>query len=298
MKKLAPLMVLLAAVLWGSNGVFVNLMADSGFSSIERTSIRMVLAVFMEALILFATSKESFRIDRKGLAWSAAIGIFGMYLFLVLYTVSIARTGMGTAGVLIYLMPTIVMIYSCLFQKERFTLIKGIALLLNLGGCALVSGIASGGGDDFLGILCGVLAAFFYAFNNIAVAHGLRKYLATTKMFYPALFAGMSALVCLCLFSDIGMIMRRLTEDPKLILFLMLWALCCSILTYYLFNTALSYLDIVTASLLSTFEPVAAVLFGVFLFNEKQGFFGWIGVFLVLASLILIEVKPKGGKNE
>lgn len=292
-------MVLLAAVLWGSNGIFVNLLADSGFGSIERTSIRMVLAVFMEALILSVTDKESFRIDKKGLLWSAAIGIFGMYLFLVLYTVSIARVGMGTAGVLIYLMPTIVMIYSCLFQKERFTLIKGIALLLNLGGCALVSGIASGGGDDFLGILCGVLAAFFYAFNNIATAHGLRKYLATTKMFYPALFAGMSALTYLCVFCDIKVIAARLVSEPRLILFLALWALCCSIFTYYLFNTALSYLDIVTASLLSTFEPVAAVLFGVFLFNEKQGLFGWLGVFLVLASLILIEVKPKGReKNE
>ena len=125
MRKFAPLMVLLAAVLWGSNGIFVNLLADSGFGSIERTSIRMVLAVFMEALILSVTDKESFRIDKKGLLWSAAIGIFGMYLFLVLYTLAIARVGMGTAGVLIYLMPTLVMIYSCLFLKERFTLIKG-----------------------------------------------------------------------------------------------------------------------------------------------------------------------------
>ncbi len=298
MKKIAPVMVLLAAVLWGSNGVFVNLMADSGFGSIERTSIRMFLAVFIEALILFLTNRESFRIDAKGLAWSAAIGVFGMYLFLVLYTLSIARVGMGTAGVLIYLMPTLVMVYSCLFASEKFTLLKGVALLLNLSGCALVSGIASGGGSDIVGILCGVMAAFFYAFNNIAVAHGLKGYAPATKMFYPALFAGLSAFVCLCIFYDIKAIALRLASEPRLILFLALWALCCSILTYYLFNTALSYLDIVTASLLSTFEPVAAVLFGVFLFNEKQGLFGWIGVFLVLASLILIELKPKGGKNE
>ena len=108
MRKLAPWMVLLAAVLWGSNGIFVNLLADSGFSAIERTSVRMFLAVFMEAVILFLSDRKSFRIDRKGLLWSLFIGVFGMYLFLVLYTSAIARVGMGTAGVLIYLMPGLV----------------------------------------------------------------------------------------------------------------------------------------------------------------------------------------------
>ncbi|MCR4633641.1 MAG: DMT family transporter [Erysipelotrichaceae bacterium] len=298
MKKLAPWMVLLAAVLWGSNGIFINLLTDSGFSAIERTSARMVLAVFMEAVILFLTDKKSFRIDGKGLLWSALIGVLGMYLFLVLYTAAIARVGMGTAGVLIYLMPSLVMAYSCLFKGEKFTLIKGIALCLNLLGCALVSGIMNGAGSEVTGILCGIAAAFFYAFNNIAVAHGLKDYAPATKMFYPALFAGLSALVYLCVFSDIGSIASRLSADPKLIFFIALWALCCSIFTYYLFNTALSYLNIVTASMLSTFEPVAAVLFGVLLFNERQGLFGWIGVILVIASLILIEYKPEGGKSE
>ncbi len=297
MRKLAPWMVLLAAVLWGSNGIFVNLLADSGFSAIERTSVRMFLAVFMEAMILFLSDRKSFRIDGKELLWSLFIGVLGMYLFLVLYTVAIARVGMGTAGVLIYLMPGLVTAYSCLFKGERFTLIKGIALCLNLMGCALVSGIMNGAGNDLTGILCGIAAAFFYAFNNIAVAHGLKGCSPATKMFYPALFAGMSAFVYLCLFSDIGSIASRLMADPKLIFFIALWALCCSIFTYYLFNTALSYLNIVTASMLSTFEPVAAVLFGVLLFHERQGLFGWIGVILVIVSLVLIEFKPEGGKK-
>lgn len=297
MKKIAPWMVLFAAVLWGSNGIFVYFLADSGFTGIERTSIRMFLAVFMEALILLLSDRKSFRIDGKGLLWSLFIGVLGMYLFLVFYTMAIAKTGMGTAGVLIYLMPGLVMAYSCLFGKEKFTLIKGIALFLNLAGCALVSGIAEGAGSDLTGILCGIIAAFFYAFNNIAVASGLKSYGPATRMFYPALFAGAAAFIYLCLFSDIGSIASRLIYEPELLLFIALWALCCSIFTYYLFNTALSYLDIVTASMLSTFEPVAAVLFGVILFHEQQGLSGWIGVILVIVSLILIELKPKGGKK-
>lgn len=291
MKKIAPLLVLIAATLWGSNGVFVNLLKDSGFSPIQRTSIRMVIAVLLEALILFCTSRESFKIDKKGFFWSMLTGIFGMYLFLVLYTLSIARVGMAVAGVLIYLMPGLVMAYSCIFEKEKFTLYKGIALAFNLAGCALVSGIASGGMSDPLGILSGLLAALFYAFNNIAVGSKLKKYSATTKMFYPALGAGLCALIYLVIFTDVFESMRIVLSNGKILMIFVLWAICCSIATYYCFNTAIAYMPISSASLLSTFEPVAAVLFGVFLFHESLDLFGILGVILVIVSLIIAESK-------
>ena len=286
-------MVLVAATLWGSNGIFVKLLTDSGFSSIERTSIRLVIAVIMEAVLVYLSDKRCFKIDTKGLFYSFSIGAFGIYLFLILYTLSIARTGMGTAAVLIYLMPTLVTLYACIFEKAKFTWIKAVALVLNLSGCALVSGIATGSLADPLGILFGILAGFLYAFNNIMTARKLKKYPALTKMFYPALAAAILALAYLVVFSDPTRIVNVFMANPKILLICILWAFCCSICTYYLFNRALSYLDVETASLLSTFEPVAAVLFGLFLFNEKLDVFGMIGVVLVIVSLVINEIKEK-----
>ena len=114
-----------------------------------------------------------------------------------------------------------------------------------------------------------------------------------TKMFYPALAAAILALAYLVVFSDPARIVNVFMADPRILLICILWAFCCSICTYYLFNRALSYLDVETASLLSTFEPVAAVLFGLFLFNEKLDMFGVIGVVLVIVSLVINEIKEK-----
>ena len=224
-------MVLIAATLWGSNGIFVKLLADSGFSSIERTSIRLVIAVIMEAVLVYLSDKRCFQIDTKGLFYSFSIGAFGIYLFLVLYTLSIARTGMGTAAVLIYLMPTLVTLYVCIFEKAKFTWIKAVALVLNLSGCALVSGIATGSLADPLGILFGILAGFLYAFNNIMTARKLKKYPALTKMFYPALAAAILALTYLVVFSDPARIVNVFMADPRILLICILWAFCCSICT-------------------------------------------------------------------
>jgi drug/metabolite transporter (DMT)-like permease len=109
-------------------------------------------------------------------------------------------------------------------------------------------------------------------------------------MYYPALFAGICGLLYLLIGSDITKIGTILIRDPKLILICLVWTICCSILTYYLFNSALSYLDVSRASLLSTFEPVAAVIFGVVLFHEQIDVFGIIGIIMVFVSLVLNEL--------
>ncbi len=291
MKKLAPFMVLLAAILWGSNGIFINALSDSGLGSIERTSFRLLIAVILEAFIVWFTDRDAFRIDGKGLLWSFLIGMIGIYLFLISYTACIVRVGMGVAGVLIYLMPALVLIYGAVFRKQKLSLIKIVSIVMNLAGCALVSGIVSGGSFDLLGVLLGVLTAFCYAFNNIALAEKLKGRKALTKMFYPALSAALCALVYLVFSADGSFVFRTALGSVRNASVMVLWALCCSAGPYYLFNRALQDMDVMKASLLSTFEPVAAVLFGVFLFHEQIDLFGVIGVILVLASLIISELK-------
>ena len=201
MKKSGTLSVLLAALLWGSNGVFVNILADSGLNNIERTSFRLLIAAVLEALIVFFSDKEAFRIGKKDLFWSVLTGAIGIFAFLVFYTFCIVRVGMGVAGVLIYLMPAIVLIYNVVTGKEELNAVKVISVVMNLTGCALVSGIASGGSFDLLGIAMGVLTALCYAFNNIVLAEKFEDCRPMTKVFYPALFAALLALIYLLLFS-------------------------------------------------------------------------------------------------
>ena len=112
-KYICILYVIIAALLWGSNGVFVNLLSSSGFNSFERTSARMIIAALVETVI-FCFRKEKEKVKSRDLILFALAGIIGIYGFVATYTLCISRVGMGTAAVLIYLMPTIVMIYSCI----------------------------------------------------------------------------------------------------------------------------------------------------------------------------------------
>ncbi|MCR5096070.1 MAG: DMT family transporter [Erysipelotrichaceae bacterium] len=290
MKKYASLMVLLGAAFWASNGVFVNLFEGSGLSPVEKMCLRCFIAVAIETLIIFFYDRRQFIVDIKDLPWFALAGIFGVFLFGATYNLCISRVGMGIAGVLIYLMPIMVMIYAVVFKKEKFTLMKGVMLGLNLFGCALVSGVMSGGRFDLLGIGYGVITALFYALNNIITADRLNKYSVLARVYYPGFFACICGVIYLLLTGRMTGVVSVMA-DPHYLLIGICWALCCSILSYFFFNAALDYLDVTKVSILSTFEPVATILFGLFLLGEHIDLYGVIGVILVITSLILGEVK-------
>ena len=293
MKKIAPFMVLLAGILWGSNGIFVRLLADSGLNSFERAAIKVSIAAFVGFVLIYITDRKKLQVDRQDLIWFMLAGAFGIFGFNVAYTACINLVGMGTASVLIYLMPAIVTIYSCLFLKEKFTAVKGLSLILNLAGCALVSGILSDSHFDLMGVLAGIFTAFCYASLNIMISTRLKKYDALTRTFYPTLGAAICSFVYVMLFSEHGKIITVLSSRPQYILICTLWALTNAVCTCYLINTALNYIDVVKVSMLSTFEPVAAVLFGTILFKEKIDIYGIIGVIMVVISLIIPELKKK-----
>lgn len=293
MKKLASMYVLLAAILWGSNGIFVNLLVSSGLNSYQRTSVRLIIALIIEFIIILVTNKQALKICVKDLIWAFLAGAIGIFLFVSTYTMCIDYIGMGSAAVLIYLMPMIVMMFGILFLKERLTINKALSALLSLTGCALVSGLVTNANFNLNGILIGIISAFCYATHNIIVATKLKKYPSLTKMFYPALFASVLGLIYLMIFSDMNQIVTIYMSQPKYLIINCLWAVVCSICTYYLFNTSLKYISISKASILSTFEPVAAVIFGIVLFREPIDLYGVIGVGCVLLSLILIELDSK-----
>ena len=87
-------------------------------------------------------------------------------------------------------------------------------------------------------------------------------------------------------------------HSPRYLLIGVIWAFCCSICSFFFFNAALNYLDVTKVSILSTFEPVAAILFGLLLFNERIDIYGVIGVILVIVSLLLGEIREPVTETE
>ena len=61
-------------------------------------------------------------------------------------------------------------------------------------------------------------------------------------------------------------------------------------------SVGIKYVGSAKAAIISVFEPVEAILLGVLLFQERLTVRGWIGIFLVIGAILLVNLQK--AKNE
>lgn len=293
MESIASIMVLAAATLWGSGGLFIHFISKTGLSGSQMTAIRLCFVPIMVFLLLFVTDREKLRIDPKDIGWMILNGVVGIFVFNLCYTYAIQWTGMATAAVLLYLMPSLVMLYSVTFLKEKFTVLKGVCLLLSLLGCALVSGFADGFTINPAGLVMGLISAVCYAEYNILVSTKLKRYSSFTNILYPFSFAAIMGLIYVLLGGEFGGMINCIVEKPYSLLLCAMLALCCSVISYWLFNTALQSISASKASIIATFEPVAAALLGLAFLKQNLSIYAILGIVCELVALILLNIPSK-----
>lgn len=289
MKKLAPLLIILAGCLWGTMGLFVRRLNAMGLSSMEIVEVRSILA----ALILFpCTALKNpalLKLRRYNLWPLIGSGVLSIVFFNYCYFTTIARMNLSAAAILLYTSPIFVMLMSLAFFGERLTGRKLLALLLAFSGCCLVSGIASATASVSLGgILLGLGSGFGYAlysiFSRVSLNQGLQSMTITN---YTFLFAAIGG----AFFTDFGQIAAAFSQHGLLLLgFLVLYCIVTTVLPYLLYTTGLSYVENGPASVMASVEPVMATLLGFLVFSEAPTPAAFIGMALVLAALVLLSI--------
>lgn len=290
---IASLMVLAAATLWGSSGLFITLIGRTGLSGVQLTAVRLCMVPVMVFLFLYFTDRKQLHVQKKDLPFMLLNGIVGIFVFNLCYTYAIQWTGMATAAVLIYLMPSFVMLYSVVFLGERFTGRKALCLVLSLLGCGLVSGMAEGFTVNAMGLIMGVIAAFCYALYNILVATRLKKYSSFTNVLYPFAFAAVMGVLYAALRGELPGIAAAAVQRPESIALCAGLALCCSVMSYWLYNTAVKASSASRAAIIATFEPVAAALLGWVILHQSLSVFSVVGIGCELAALVLLNLPEK-----
>jgi len=289
MKKIAPLLIILAGALWGTMGLFVRHLNNVGLQSMEISALRNILAA---ALLFPGTAirnRQLLKIRARNLWPLICSGIFSIVFFNFCYFSTIARMSLSAAAILLYTAPIFVMLLSLLLFRERLTLRKILALILAFSGCCLVSGVLSAAQSLTLGgILLGLGSGFGYAlysiFSRFSLNQGLHSITITD---YTFLFAALGS-ACLADFSAIGSAFA--SHGLPLLGFLILYCIVTTVLPYLLYTAGLSAVENGPASVLASVEPVMATLLGLLVFGETPTVSAVAGMVLVLSALVLLSL--------
>ena len=305
--KFAPIFVILAAIFWGILVVFVRAFGKADFGSMEIVTMRVYTSVIF-AWIMFllfdhnsqrkkpkspkkpqrssnpqTTTPKSFHLRDS---WCfIGTGLVSIVFFSYCYFRNVEVSSAAVAAILMYTSPIFVTLLSALLFKEKFTKIKGLALILAIIGCALVSGIVGGVfAPSFSGIALGLGSGIGYAlysiFGRFALNKGYTPFFVTAMTFT---FACVGVLP----FIHITSLATKLINEPKYILLALVMGLVGSCTPFALYTLGLRYMEASKAAILATLEPIVTALVGTFFYKEPIDLFIVIGIVMVLAAGIL-----------
>ena len=301
MKKILNILPVLAGACWGSSGIFVRVLYEAGFDNMSITFARLSVTVLLIGIVILIKDKSLFRIQRRDVPLLMVSGFFGYFLMNLFYNSSINLLSLSLASILLCTAPVYVIIFGAIVFKEKITPLKIICLVGVVVGCVLLSGIVESGALQWsvYGILMGVFCSMSNAVCTMGCneASGVRGIDALTVLFYNAFFA----LIPTIFLADFGTIGSFIAADPaKGLGLLFVNATVASLLPNLFFNMSFKYMESGVVSILASgAEPTAALIFGILLFSEVPTLVGFIGMVVVIGSIIVLtSAKSEKVKTE
>ena len=291
MKKATPsLAVILAGCLWGVINIFVKTLSAAGLDSLQIALGRLAGAALLFSLFLLIREPSGFRIDLKDIWMFIGTGVVSVVFFSLCYFYTMIHGQASIAVVLLYTSPVFVMLFSALLFKEMITPRKISARLLTVTGCVFVSGLIAGKlSVTPLVLLSGIASGMLYALYTIFGRYALAKYSPFTVTVYSFIFAFAASIF----FGDTPGLIRALSSEPSLILWVLGLAVVSTVFPYFLYTWGLQRMESGKAAILVAIEPVVGAVIGMTVFREPHDLYKLIGIALIILAILVLNSKAK-----
>jgi drug/metabolite transporter (DMT)-like permease len=254
---------------------------------------RSTISLMVLAPILFAVrGRAVMAMPRADLIRALIIGVVGVAASNYFYYLAIQKTNVATAIILQYTAPVWVLLYMVARRLQKATAWRMIAIALALLGIALVIDLFHGGGlkIDRVGLLAAFIASLSFACYNIFGGALVQKHDRWKALMYVLL----------------GTVLFWVITNPpwRIVaahysgtqwLFLSVFAITSVLLPFSFYFSGLHYLDPTRAIVTSCLEPVFSILIAAAVLGEVMGPWQILGMVLVLAATLLVQMPERRG---
>ena len=271
-KALGRFLIILTGLLWGLAGLCVK---STKWGSMPIIGVRSVISFFM-----LAAFKKSFKMKfNKANVWAAIM----MSVTGILYITAITLTTAGTAIVLQYLAPILVLLYAIVIKKRKAKSIEIILTIVVFVGVAL-SFLDTLDFTHILGNIIALLSGFAFAAQIILMSD--EKCDSVDCSMISNIFSFIIAIPFIILMPSL------ITFDLKSII----WVLILSVFQYGLANiifaVGVKKIDDVETSLFLCIEPIFNPIPVAIFCGEMMGPLAIAGMIVVIAAMIVYALIP------
>lgn len=285
------LFTFLGATFWGLSGVLGEYLLNvSKINSTWVISNRLFYAGFIIILYLYIKEKNAiFQIlkNKKDLFKLINFSFLGIGLCQATFFLAIKYTNAGTAAVMQYTGPTMIMIYYCFLKRRLPFSNEFLAIVFSFLGTFI---IATHFNISNLiisneGLFWGISSAITLATYNILSLFLISKYGTLIVVGWGMFFSGITIQIATNSF--------YIPNNFSIVDFLCMFGVIIigTILSFSIYLQGVQYIGAVKGSVIACFEPIAAILFSFIFIGTKFHFYDLIGTIIILFSVIVLNKK-------
>ncbi|MDD1771037.1 MAG: DMT family transporter [Methanomassiliicoccales archaeon] len=288
--KYAQLLIL-SSFLWGTSFVAAKIgvtNADPYYFGM----VRWIIGAEVLLIIAFAMKTFETRIFRDPMVWG--IGILNM-IGLTLQNVGMTQTTATNTVLLVDINVVFVAVISYFVLSERCNRYTILGLIIGVLGVAYVTT----GGDmstlsegtlvgNILVFMAGIVWAFYIVYQKKFVDRRVEPYMTSAAVVTTA---AITSIPIALIFGTIGPL------DTAGGLSLIYLAVFCTGAAWLLYIMGLKGRGATDSSVILLLEIVFAMIFAIIILGEMPGWPTAIGAVLIIVSIILVNIRPNGGKD-
>lgn len=282
--------IILAGALWGTVGLFAQILFCYGFSAYQIGAIRFILSAIFISVFVLVYDKKLFKIQLKHIFLFALTGLFNFFTTICYYN-CISVSGASLACVLLYTTPFFVLGYSIIFLRKKINAVSVLSIICCVASCCFASSVFSAE-FSLLGFLWGTASAIF---NGAVTICGVKLiklgYDGLSVSLYSFIFGGI-----ISTFWVKSLFTALCSCGINCALSCVFISLTSTVIPYSLYFVSLKKVEEEKAVVLTSSEPfIATVLESVLLRSlpDKNVVFGLIGVFI---SVLTVSLSDKNDK--
>lgn len=281
----------IGGIFWGLAGVFGQyLFTYKGLNARWLVSVRLVLAGLLLLTTVLAKQKnDMWRIWKKkqDVFWLGLFAIFGMAGCQLTYYSAVEMSNAGTATVLQYTAPAIIMLYTALRAKKMPGILEIGALILALFGTFV---LATHGNIHSLAIsrealVWGLTSAVMMAVYNLLPLKLMKEYGTFCVIGWGMLLGG----ILMCTFTRPWHVIG--TWDLQAVGAMAVVVVVGTVLSFSFYMEGVRMIGASRASLFASVEPVTATAATVLMMHATFTLSDFFGILCIMAAVLILSIR-------
>ncbi|MCZ2260321.1 DMT family transporter [Sporosarcina sp. G11-34] len=285
------IMIITGATLWGTTGPMMEWLLETTEMSVSfMLTIRLMVA---GAFILIMLKMQGKRVTLpwRQKVWARQLLIFGVVGMLGVqftFVAAIEASNAVIATLFQFLAPIYIIIFVSWMHRKFPPLVQVLGILVTLGGLFLLltNGSLSGFALSKMAVIWGVLLGFTFSFYTLFPARLMQEWGVLLSVGWAMVIGGGTLLV----FNPITVV-----KQMKLLInweasLMLVAVIIVGTVAFTLFLGSMKYITPVEASVLSSFEPLTAMVVSMIWFGQILGMWQLSGGIIMLLGVTWISV--------